>query len=146
MSLNFDDYQRDANNWLKVVARHLVMEREQAGRIFRAVLHALRDRIPADEAVHLGSQLPIIWKGIYFDGFKIRPVPINIRTRQEWLDFIRTYDNRANVVDFPSDDEAQKSFSAVMQALKELLTEGQYNQLHHMLHDSIKELIEPQGV
>lgn len=141
MSLNFEDYQRDANNWLKVVARHLIMEREPAGRIFRAVLHALRDRIPAEEAVHLGAQLPIIWKGIYYEGFKIRPVPVHIRTRQEWLDFIRTYDNRANVVDFPSDEETEQAFSGVMHALRELLDEGQYKQLHHMLHDEIKALI-----
>jgi uncharacterized protein (DUF2267 family) len=69
MSLNFEDYQTKANTWLHKVAEHLgVPDRNQAGRIFRAVLHALRDRLPAGEAAHLGAQLPIIWKGIYYDG------------------------------------------------------------------------------
>ena len=69
MSLNFEEYRTEANIWLKKVAECLgIQDRDKAGRIFRAVLHALRDRLPASEAAHLGAQLPIIWKGVYMTG------------------------------------------------------------------------------
>jgi uncharacterized protein (DUF2267 family) len=32
-------------------------------RLLRATLHALRDRLPAQEAVHLGAQLPMLIRG-----------------------------------------------------------------------------------
>jgi uncharacterized protein (DUF2267 family) len=142
MSLNFDRYATEANQWLAVVARHLgIRDRQQAGRIFRAVLHALRDRIQLAEAVHLGAQLPILWKGIYFDGFKLRKEPVVIRDAQEWLLFIASHDAFAEGHDFPTAEHTRLAFMGVMQALEELLSPGQYSQVVDALHTEIQELL-----
>jgi uncharacterized protein (DUF2267 family) len=142
MSLNFDKYSTEANQWLAVVSRHLGLhDRQQAGRIFRAVLHALRDRIPASDAVQFGAQLPIIWKGIYFDGFKLRKEPVVIRDAQEWLMFIASHDAFAEGHDFPTAEHTRLAFQGVMAALEELLSSGQYTQVVHALHADIQELL-----
>jgi hypothetical protein len=35
-----------------------------------AVLHVMRDRLPVEEAVHLGAQLPMLVRGFYDEGWK----------------------------------------------------------------------------
>ena len=32
-------------------------------------MHAFRDQLPLAEAVHLGAQLPLLVRGIYYDGW-----------------------------------------------------------------------------
>jgi len=138
MSMNFENYQKEAKTWLHELCDYLGIQDEQkAARIFRAVLHAIRDRIPAGEAIHLAAQLPIIWKGIYFDGFSLREDPVRIRHEEEWLEFIRTKDAFAERADFPTLEHAHYAFQDVMKFLRSRLSEGQYNQIAHALHSEI---------
>ncbi|PIQ78471.1 hypothetical protein COV82_00770 [Candidatus Peregrinibacteria bacterium CG11_big_fil_rev_8_21_14_0_20_46_8] len=44
-------------------------------KALRAVLHALRDRMIPDEAVQFGSQLPLIVRGMYYEGWKPSKTP-----------------------------------------------------------------------
>ena len=61
----FDDFIRDGNIWVKAVMDRLGTDDVHAAYlVLRATLHALRDRIPAESAVHLGAQLPTIIRGI----------------------------------------------------------------------------------
>lgn len=41
----------------------------------RGTLHALRDRLPIEEAVQLAAQLPLLIKGVYYDGWTPRNKP-----------------------------------------------------------------------
>ena len=139
MSLNFDSYQNEANVWLKKVAECTgIADRGRAGRVFRAVLHALRDRLPVNEAAHLGAQLPILWKGVYYDGFKPNREPVRIRHEQDWLQFICEKDPLAVSGDFPSLDDAKHAFEGVMKALRELVSPGQFEKVEQALHHGIK--------
>ena len=52
----------------------------------RAVLHALRDRLPVAEAAHLGAQLPMLVRGFYYDCWKPAGAPVRINTTQEFCD------------------------------------------------------------
>ena len=51
----------------------------------RSVLHALRDRLPPDEAVELAAQLPLLIKGVYFDGWNPSATPVRIRSAEEFF-------------------------------------------------------------
>ncbi|WP_240676241.1 DUF2267 domain-containing protein [Botryobacter ruber] len=138
MSMNFDNYQKEAKTWLHELCHYLGIEDEQkAARIFRAVLHAIRDRIQAGEAIHFAAQLPVIWKGIYFDGFRLKAEPVNIRHELDWLEFIRSQDAFAAQEDFPTVDHAYYAFHDVMVFLRDHISEGQYNQITHALHSEI---------
>ncbi|MDX5346720.1 MAG: DUF2267 domain-containing protein [Hymenobacteraceae bacterium] len=146
MSLNFEDYQKEANTWLHVVANHLgISDRDQAGRIFKSVLHAIRDRIPTGDALHFGAQLPLIWKGVYYDGFHMHE-PLKIRHEDEWLEFIRSKDSFAQGYDFPTNDHVRVAFQDVMRALSELVSPGQYYKLMNSLHSEIRDLVEEEMV
>ena len=142
MALNFEDYVKDAKTWLHHAQQALgIQDEQQAGRIFRAVLHAIRDRLPAEEAMHLGAQLPIIWKGIFFQGFKLRPEPVVIRHEGEWLDFIRSK-NQVAAIDFPTHDHVRLAFQDIMSMLETHLSEGQYLQIIQALHAEIVHVLD----
>ena len=137
MAMNFDNYVKDANTWTHALCNYLGIDDEnKANRIFRAVLHAIRDRIPTAEAIHLGAQLPILWKGVYYDGFHMHS-PVRIRHEDEWLEFIRTKDAFADNADFPTLDHAYYAFQDVMKFLRDHISEGQYLQIAQALHSDI---------
>ncbi|MHC2992457.1 hypothetical protein OB13_13010 [Pontibacter sp. HJ8] len=138
MSMNFENYQKEAKTWLHELCHYLgIQDEKKAARIFRAVLHAIRDRIPAGEAIHLAAQLPIVWKGIYFDGFTMHEEPVRIRHEEEWLEFIRSKDAFAEDADFPTLEHAHYAFQDVMKFLRSRISEGQYNQITHALHSDL---------
>lgn len=137
MAIQFEKYHKDAKTWLHTLCRYLGIDDEQkTSRIFRSVIHAIRDRIPTGEAIHFGAQLPIIWKGIYFDGFKMHE-PVRIRHEDEWLEFIRSKDSGAEQADFPTLDHAFYAFQDVMSFLRDHISEGQYKQIADALHSEI---------
>ena len=50
-------------------------DRKLAYNVLKATLHALRDRIGPENAIHLGAQLPILVRGIYYDGWQFAQTP-----------------------------------------------------------------------
>ena len=59
---------QETNVWLKAIEEELELDsRQQAYSALRAVLHALRDRVPPEVAIKLGAQLPILVRGIYYE-------------------------------------------------------------------------------
>ena len=63
---------QETNVWLKTLAEELhFADRHHAYSALRAVLHALRDRLPPEGAVHLGAQLPIVIRGLYYEGWRM---------------------------------------------------------------------------
>lgn len=52
--------------------------REQSYSIVREVLHALRDRIPVNDAANFSAQLNLLLKGIFFDGWNPSETPMEM--------------------------------------------------------------------
>lgn len=143
MAFNFEDKQKDAINLLKKVAEEMGTEdMNQAGRVFRAVLQAIRDRLPVNDAVHFAAQLPIIWKGIYYDQYDPAKVPVKIRDRQEWINFIRSKNAYAANNDFLQDSDIIEAFQAVFKALHHCVSTGELQKVKDAMHQDIQELLE----
>lgn len=74
------------NAWLREVQDGMGWdERERAYSGLRAVLHALRDRLTLDEAFDLAAELPLILRGMYFEGWDRSGNPTRERTREAFL-------------------------------------------------------------
>src|ERR1700745_3712013 len=72
----FDHTIQLTNLWLKkLIEEHHLRDRHQAYSALRAVLHALRDRLTPEQAVHFAAQLPIIVRGVYYEGWHLTAKP-----------------------------------------------------------------------
>lgn len=58
------------HEWLHEIGRGLGFDNERAAyAALRATLHAVRDRLPVELVAHLGAELPMLVRGIYYDGW-----------------------------------------------------------------------------
>jgi len=88
---NLDEAVHKVNSWLKELMSDMNWDnRERALSAFRAALHALRDVLPLHETVHFSAQLPLIFKGIYYDGWVPKDIPSReVNTASEFYDLVR---------------------------------------------------------
>ena len=78
---------QETNIWLKALGEKLhFTERHHAYSGLRAVLHALRDRLTPETAVHLGAELPMLLRGVYYEGWHMAGKPTKDRSAQEFAD------------------------------------------------------------
>lgn len=75
-----DTAVQKTNNLLNDMQKEFGWEgrKHQAYNLLRAVLHALRDRLPAEVAVNFAAQLPMIVRGFYYEGWKPSQVPVKM--------------------------------------------------------------------
>lgn len=91
-----------SQQWLAEIADELGWTDTQHAYVaLRATLHALRDRLTVDEAADLAAQLPLVIRGIYFEGWNPSSTPVRIRDLDTFLLPIR----RALIWDFVPDPE-----------------------------------------
>lgn len=85
----FDHTLQNTNKLLSEIERELGWEnrRNQSYLALRTVLHALRDRLPIDEAVNFSAQLTVLEKGIFFDGWDSDIVPVKMN-REEFVNYV----------------------------------------------------------
>ncbi|MBI4018310.1 MAG: DUF2267 domain-containing protein [Candidatus Aenigmarchaeota archaeon] len=89
---SFDRTLQKTNEWLRELMDDLHMEnRNEAYHVLRSVLQALRDRLPRDEAVQFGAQLPMLVRGFYYEGWDPFKDPAEIRSGEEFFARIREY-------------------------------------------------------
>lgn len=86
----FDATVQETNLWLKSVMQKMHTEdRQRAYLALRATLHALRDRIGPEPAVHLAAQLPMLVRGLYFEGWRLGAGQSRERHQGEFFDHVR---------------------------------------------------------
>jgi uncharacterized protein (DUF2267 family) len=93
--------------------------RNQSYSGLRAVLHALRDRLTVEETAHLSAQLPMLIRGIYFEGWDPSKVPVKMH-RDDFLQRVRQ--------EFPYEvpGGSERLVDVVIEALRSHITEGEW--------------------
>ncbi|TCB94271.1 DUF2267 domain-containing protein [Micromonospora zingiberis] len=95
-------------------------QRNQSYAALRTVLHLLRDRMPVQESVEFSAQLPMLVRGIYFDGWQPQNVPIKLN-RDDFL-----YEVRQG---FPYDVQGgpERVVQVVLDTLRRHITQGEWD-------------------
>lgn len=124
-----------ANHWLRELQIAMgCQERQTAYVALRAVLHATRDRIPPNEAADLAAQLPMLIRGLYYEGWHPADKPLKYRHSKEFLARIA---KEAPALD---EDDIEPAASAVFGILVRELGAGETDQVRALLPAEIREL------
>lgn len=125
-----------ADLWINEVAEQLGTEdKREAYRAMRAYLHALRDRLPVDEAAQLAAQLPELIRGIYYEGWDPSSTPVKYRGFAQFLERI-SEDARLN-----GETEASYAVGAVAGVLRRHVSAGEIDDIRAILPEELKPIL-----
>jgi uncharacterized protein (DUF2267 family) len=131
----FDSTLQKTNEWLDEVMSELAIEERKTGyAALRATLHALRDRLPMEEAVHLGAQLPMLVRGFYYEGW--RPVQELIKMHRE--EFLLRVEEQLTGGAAELDPEVV--VQAIFQILSRRISRGEIEQVEQTLPKDLRDL------
>lgn len=131
----FDSTLQKSNMWIRELMDELrTDDRHLAYGVLRATLHALRDRLMLDEAVHLGAQLPMLLRGLYYEGWRPRTTPHKAGA-EEFLDTIRQHFGSAL-----GTADARLAARAVFRVLGLHITPGELEDVKRCLPRELREL------
>lgn len=121
--------------WLNQINAELGWEEHaRSYLLMRATLHALRDWLSVDEAADLSAQLPLLIRGIYFDGWNPSDGPARPRGKADFLGRVaETFDK------YPLEDP-EAAVRAVFTVLRNHVSEGEIAQVVHALRGPLRNL------
>jgi uncharacterized protein (DUF2267 family) len=131
----FETTLQKTNLWIKEISDLLHWDdHHKAYHGLRAVLRALRDRLPVPEAAHLGAQLPMLVRGFYYDNWKPASTPVKMKTAQEFYDAVKK--------NFAADQNVNpmRLSHAVMQVLARNLSPGELEKLAEIFPPHLREI------
>lgn len=132
----FDTTVQKTENWLREISERIGgVDRYQAYHALRAVLITVRDRLTVEEAADFSAQLPILVRGVFFDGWRPATVPVKMRSKEEFLSHVGSYYKNAPV-------DLERITRAVLQVIKRHVTKGEVDQVVSQMPDNIRTLWE----
>jgi len=84
----FDKTLQTTNIWLDEIMAKIGPDRQVAWHALGAVLRPLRDRLTVGLAAHLGAQLPLLVRGLYYDQWHPGAKPLKLRSADEFLELV----------------------------------------------------------
>lgn len=125
----FDTTCQHTSEWLRDLAERMNWngDQQRSYHAFRTVLHALRNRLPVDEAVAFAAQLPLLLRGMYYEGWRPSATPVKDRTKEAFLAHIDP--------DFADDgsDAAERAARAVFGVIASHVSEGEFRSITELL-------------
>jgi uncharacterized protein (DUF2267 family) len=122
-------------SWVTELAEDLGWDdRRRAYKAMGAVLHALRDRLSVAATADLGAQLPLLVRGLYYEGWNPHGKPVKERKKEAFLAHIATA-MRDDPGIFP-----EGVAWAVFKLLERRVSAGEIADIQHVLPAEIRAL------
>jgi uncharacterized protein (DUF2267 family) len=133
----FDETVHATNTWLHEITSRLGWDDRQKGyRLLRLSLHALRDRLPVAEAAQFSAQLPILLRGVFYEGWRPTRTRGRVRTIDKFLAGLR-----AAFSDDPEFDP-EAAFREVINVMRMHVSAGEIEDMRRAMPTEIKRLWE----
>lgn len=133
----FDKAVQQGNIWIKEMSEALERpDRHKAYAAMRSALHVLRDCLTIEEATDLGAQLPMLIRGIYYEGWNPSENPKKIRKKEDFIKAIRSALGRHDDID------PLVALRALFTVLERHVSSGELDQVVTNLTRDVRSLIE----
>jgi uncharacterized protein (DUF2267 family) len=131
----FESTLQTSYAWLNDLMEELGWtDRHRAYQALRSVLHAVRDRLTVDEAADLGAQLPMLIRGMYYEGWNPADTPVHGRLREDFLAPIsETFHDHPEII-------PEGVVWAVFTVMEKHVSGGELQDVKDMLPDKIRAL------
>jgi uncharacterized protein (DUF2267 family) len=130
----FDTTVQKTMQWLHDIDDELGWDtRHKAYQALRGVLHVLRDHLPPNETAHFGSQLPMLVRGIFFEGWHPAGKPIKDHSAEKFLVDVASF--------FPKDADInpENVVRAVFSVMAEHMPGGEIEGIIRVLPKHLRE-------
>lgn len=121
------------HEWLRDLMMDLAWQDEHKAYLaLRSVLHALRDRLTVEETAQLAAQLPMLVRGLYYEGWNPTGKPVKERHQEQFLTHIREH--------FKNDERIvpEQMVRAVFRLLSKHISGGEIKDVKHTLPAEIR--------
>lgn len=107
-------------------------DQRKAFAALRSVLHALRDILPIESAIHLSAQLPLIIRGLFFENWSTHAPKQKIRRSEDFIMQVAE-----NLFAYP-DINASEVTNSVLRVMSERISVGEYEKILAVLPKELK--------
>jgi uncharacterized protein (DUF2267 family) len=129
-----DKSLQTTNIWLKEIMQSEAVgsDRQLAWRVLGAVLHTLRDRLSVEQVAHLGAELPIVVRGVYYDQWHPAGKPDRERRAEEFVGRVATALLDTRQID------ADKATRTVFRVMNRHISAGRLDKVRQSLPEDIR--------
>ncbi len=131
----FDTTIHKSNAWLNELMDELRwQDKRRTYQALRATFHALRDRLPVEEVAQLAAQLPMLLRGMYYEGWDPTDKPFKLRHKEEFLSRIEQ--------ELPNseDIDVERVAQGVLALLQRHVSQGEIEDVAKVLPSEVREL------
>ena len=130
----FDRTLETTHIWLNEICSELGPDKHLAWKVLATVLQKLRDRLPTPLAAHLGAQLPLLVRGIYYDQFEPGRLPSARKSRDGFVAEVAEELSGSRPV------SADHAVRCVFGILSRHISDGQVRKIRDALPHGMREL------
>lgn len=129
----FDKTLQTTNIWLDEIMERLGPDRHLAWKVLSTVLHKLRDRLTVELSAHLGAELPLLVRGVYYDQYQPSAQPSDVNSYHAFVHEVNKWLSDARPVD------AKDAIDAVFAVLSHHVPAGQIAKVKDALPASLRD-------
>lgn len=123
------------HEWINELAERLDwLDRKQVLQLLRLVLTGIRDHLPTNESAGFAAQLPILLRGMYYEGWRPAATPDADRSKEGFVGRIEKHFTME--LDFNGEDD----IATVMRFLNGKVTPGEISDVRNALPPQIRGL------
>ena len=123
------------HEWVSELAGRLDwMSKRSALRLMRVTMHQIRDHLPVDELAQFSAQLPLLIRGMFFEGWVPSRTPSKERSAEA---FIKTIEEQLGDTD---DYRGREDITYVFLLLNAHMSKGEIEDVRGCLPSGIRDL------
>ena len=131
-----DTTLQKTHEWLRDIKEELGFDNDHAAyAALRATLHGLRDQLATDHVARFGAQLPMLVRGIYYEGWDPPSPAAGGRERPDFLESLRH-----ELRDHPELRDTERAARIVFSVIAMHVAPGEVRKISHALPRELRAL------